>query len=241
MYQRNVKIYKGIDNVIEIEVKNHDQKRIEIGNDLLKLVLMDQSRNLIGTYTAENMEDSTQVGLARITIPTSDLDDLDPQFLKFAVLKDQMMGPEVLTYTDSQYGAVGTMQLLNGLNYITTSTKVYDRFTQETNYTAGRWEDRKTYYNSEGISLNDYRAKKITEVKLKIKMTNFYGTVKVEGTKTEVIGNESFRNPAILLNFTWDGYNGIWTTDPLPIDDLNYLRVRYIKTAGSLDSVSLLV
>jgi hypothetical protein len=241
VYQRNVKIYKGIDNVIEIEVKNNDQKRVEIGNDVLKLVLMDQSRNLIGTYTAQSMEDSTQVGLARITVPTADLSDLDPQFLKFAVYKDQASGPDVLTYTDSQYGAIGTMQLLNGLDYITTTTRVYDRFTQETNYTAGRWEDRKTYYNSEGISLNDYRAKQVTEVRLKIKLTDFYGTVKVEGTKTEVIGNESFRNPKILLDFTWNGYTGIWTTDPLPIDELNYLRVRYIKTAGSLDSVSLLV
>ena len=30
VYQKPIKIYKGVDNVIELEVKNSDQKRIDL-------------------------------------------------------------------------------------------------------------------------------------------------------------------------------------------------------------------
>lgn len=241
VYQRTVKIYKGIDNIIELELKNNDQKRIELGVSELKLVLMDQSQNLINTYTAQSLEDSTQVGLSRITIPSADIANLDPQYLRFAVYQVNAIFENLLTYTDSQFGAIGTIQLLNGINYATTQTKKYDRWTTETNYQDSRWEERRVYYNSEAIKLASYRATVPEQVKLRIKMNDFFGKIYIQGTNTEVIGNESFRDPKLLLEFVWDGYNGVWETSPLSITDLTYLRVRYTKTAGSIDYVELVV
>jgi len=241
VYQRTVKIYKGIDNIIELELKNNDQKRIELGISELKLVLMDQSQNLINTYTAQSLEDSTQVGLARITIPSADIANLDPQYLRFAVYQVNAIFENLLTYTDSQFGAVGTIQLLNGINYNIIQNRKYDRWTTETNYQSSRWEERRVYYNSEAIQLADYRAIVPEEITLKIKMNDFFGKIYVQGTDTEVIGNESFRNPKLLLEFIWDGYNGVWTTSPINVKDLTYLRIRYTKTAGSIDYVELVV
>lgn len=241
VYQRQVKIYKGIDNIIEIEVKNNDQKRVEIGISQLKLVLMDQSRNHIGTYTAQSLEDSTQVGLARLTIPASDLQNLDPQFLKFAVYQVNDIFENILTYTDSQFGALGSIQLLDGINSITSTTRRYDRWTTETNYQGSRWEQRKIWHISEAIPLTDYRAQPVQQVTLKIKMNDYSGTIYVEGTDVEVIGNEAFKEPDIKLEFIWDGYNGVWTTTPINIQDLTYLRLKYSKTAGSIDYVEIVM
>ena len=241
VYQRNVKIYKGIDNIIEIEVKNNDQKRVEIGTNQIKLVLMDQTRNLIGTYTAESLEDSTLVGLARLTIPNADTANLDPQFLKFVVYQDQPSGPDILTYTDSQFGAVGSIQLLDGVNTIANTTTKFNRWTTETNYQGSRWEARKIYHISEAIGLKDYRANPAQQVTLKIKLNDFYGQVYIEGTDVEVTGNEAFRNATQLIDFTWDGYNGVWSIPLNDIQDLTYLRVKYSKTAGSVDYVELVV
>jgi hypothetical protein len=235
VYQRQVKIYKGIDNIIEIEVKNNDQKRVEIGNSSIKLVLMDQSHNALNTYTAQSLEDSTQVGLARITIPSTDLNALDPQFLKFAVYQDQLIGPNILTYTDSNFGAIGVMELLNGINTNINPIIKYDRWTTETNYQSSRWEERKIYHISEAIPLDSYRAVSVQQVKMNIKLQDFYGRIYVESTKVEVIGNEAFRNAPQLVDFSWDGYTGVWQTDFLDIQDLTYLRVKYTKNAGSVD------
>jgi len=41
VYQRKLKIYKGFDNVIELDIKNSDQKRINVSDKTLKCVLMD--------------------------------------------------------------------------------------------------------------------------------------------------------------------------------------------------------
>ena len=117
---------------------------MEIGLSQLQLVLMDQEYNTLYTYAADSLEDSTIVGLARITIPKEHLVSLDPQFLKFTVIKDN----DHITYTNSNFDAYGTMELKPGVkptSYV--ETIKYDRWTTETNYTAGYrdWEtDRKS-------------------------------------------------------------------------------------------------
>jgi hypothetical protein len=242
VYQRQVKIYKGIDNIIEIEVKNNDQKRVDIGIGELKLVLMDQSRHHIGTYTAQSMEDSDQIGLARITIPTEDLENLDPQFLKYVIYKVNAVFQNQITYTDSQYGAIGSIQLLDGINSITSTSRRYTRWTTETNYTSSRWEERKIWHISEAIPLQYYRAQAIKKVTLNIKMNNYSGTIYVEGTDIEVIGNEAFREPSYNKHaYTLNGYDGVYTTTPIDIQDLTYIRLKYNKTAGSIDYVEIIM
>jgi hypothetical protein len=241
VYQRNIKIYKGIDNTVEIELKNNDQKRVEIGTDSLKMTLMDQTRNKISEYTAQSLEDSTIRGLARINIPASDLEDLDPQYLKFIVTKISTGYEEALTYTDSQYGAIGTIELLNGMNTIVDTTKKFDRFTQVTNYTSSRWEERKVYYDSEAISLEQYRARPISNVVVTVKVSNFLGEISVEGTDQEVIGNEAFSKPKILFtqNYVITPLDGNVALPSLDVTGLTYIRVKYSKTnTGKVDYVT---
>lgn len=239
VYQRNVKIYKGIDNTIEIELKNNDQKRVEIGSSTLKLTLMDQSRNKISDYNAISLEDSTVTGLARITIPAIDLEDLDPQYLKFIVTKINTGYEEALTYSDSQYGAIGTIELLNGMNAVIDNVVRFDRFTQETNYTTSRWEDRKVNYYSEAIPVQTYTAIPTTSITLTIYLNNFKGEIEVQGTKNEVTGNEAFLKPKILNSMNLNStQNGPLIIPNINVENLTYIRVRYLKTAGSVDYIT---
>ena len=239
MYQRNVKIYKGIDNVIEIELKNNDQKRIEIGTSALKMVLMDQSRNMIAEYAAQSLEDSTIVGLARVVIPAFDLDDLDPQYLSFIVTKTDNGSIENLTYADSQFGAFGTIQLLNGINVVTTKTNRYDRFWQSTNWQGKTFESRVVSYISEAIPTTFYGATPATSMTITIYPTNFKGDIIIEGTDKEVIGHESFLSSTQLFQ---QEYSATQTTPiivpNLNITNLTYLRIKYRKTTGSIDYVT---
>ena len=238
VYQRNIKIYKGINNVIELELKNLDQKRIEIGSAELKLVLMDQSRNQIATYTALSLEDSTIKGLARITIPSTDLEDFSPQYLRFLVFRQSV--EDTLTYTDSQFGAIGTIELLNGMNTDVITPIRYDRFTQETNYTAARYEERKIKYHSEAIHIQTYQAMPVTLMSLSLYLNEFKGKIEILGTKNEIIGNEAFLNAKILYssNFTLL-QNGPLLVPNLDVEELTYLRVSYEKTAGKIDYIKI--
>jgi hypothetical protein len=244
VYQRTVKIYKGIDNIIELELKNNDQKRIELGTNELKLVLMDQSQNLINTYTAQSLEDSTIVGLARITIPSADIANLDPQYLRFAVYQVKGLNENLLTYTDSQFGGIGTIQLLNGINAQTTVTRKYDRWTQMTDYNNARFEERKIYKLSEAIPTDGYRAIPITNMSFTLQANNFLGQFSLEGTSQEVIGNEAFLNPKILYQAYIPGspQTGSVIIPNIDVSGLTYIRLKYLAdNAGSFDYITVSV
>jgi hypothetical protein len=244
VYQRTVKIYKGINNIIELEVRNNDQKRIELGTSELKLVLMDQSQNLINTYTAQSLEDSTIVGLARITIPSADIAELDPQYLRFAVYQTNAIFENVLTYNDSQFGAIGTIQLLNGINTQTTITRKYDRWTQMTDYNNARFEERKIYKISEAIPTDGYRAIPITEMSFTLQANSFLGEFSLEGTNQEVIGNEAFINSKILYQAYIPGspQTGPVIIPNIDVTDLTYIRLKYLAAnTGSIDSITVTV
>jgi hypothetical protein len=105
VYQRPVKIYKGVDNVIELDVKNADQKRIDIFGKTIKFVVMDQTDKEINTYTATVLDDGsttpTLKGLAKVTIAEDDLTALDPQYLKFSVYMLNSDTTKTLMYGDA--------------------------------------------------------------------------------------------------------------------------------------------
>lgn len=72
VYQRTVKIYNGIDNTIEFDIKNADQKRIDL-DDLtpIELNVMDASGTALpnSPYTVTPLDQATKKGLAYVTIP----------------------------------------------------------------------------------------------------------------------------------------------------------------------------
>lgn len=47
VYQKNLQVYKGIDNVLHFEIKNHDQKPISLAGYIPKLVVFDQNKNMV--------------------------------------------------------------------------------------------------------------------------------------------------------------------------------------------------
>ena len=111
VYQRNVKIYNGIDNTIEFDIKNADQKRLDLTTiSQIELNVMDASGNSLpnSPYT---VTPTTLKGIASATIPQEDLVDLSDQFLTYSVtaLKD---GKDVMLYADTKFGAAGTIEII---------------------------------------------------------------------------------------------------------------------------------
>jgi hypothetical protein len=113
VYQKKLKIYKGFDNVIELDIKNSDQKRIDVSDNTLKCVLMDALGQEI--YTADVTHTNTP-GLATFTVPATALEIISPQFLKYTVYilnDDDTKSP---IYGDTQFGITGMIDLIgNGL------------------------------------------------------------------------------------------------------------------------------
>jgi hypothetical protein len=126
VYQRKVKIYQGLDNVIEFDIKNSEQKRLDITGFNMKLVIMDQNDQQIHEAT---LDVNTGIkGIARATIPPSAIAAYTPQFLKYTLYKINSNGTRTPVYGDTQFGVSGTIDLLDGAMPKAIPPKVIDTF-----------------------------------------------------------------------------------------------------------------
>ena len=242
VYQRPVKIYKGVDNVIELDVKNSDQKRIDIFGKDIKFVVLDQSDQEINTYTATVLDDGSTTpalkGLARVTIAESDLVGLQPQYLKFSVYMVNSDTTKTLLYGNTQFGGHGTIEVLSGIVPTARPTQTYDDFQQVTNYQGLTYAERIITHYSSAIPVKFYEAIPTTSTEITVTLTDFVGTVGVEGTKKETIGHETFNNAPFNTTQVFEEGDIVGTdtvTFTVDTTNLTYLRVKYIKTTGTVD------
>lgn len=113
VYQRHIKIYKGIDNVLQFKVLNHDQKPVLLTSYTPKLVVFDQNKLMVIEHDCTVTDDgSTNTrGNCRVTISENDLLNLDNQFLSYNVYLVDSNNDKTLTYTDTHFGAQGVLHL----------------------------------------------------------------------------------------------------------------------------------
>jgi hypothetical protein len=236
VYQRTIKIYKGIDNTLEVDVKNNDQKRVSLAGKTIHMVIFDQANNEVARYTAINLEDDSSHagrGLARISVLSSDLENLIPQSFNFVVYMENENETIEILYGDSKYGARGTIELLNGINSKPVLRKKYDNFRPETNYQTN--QTHVTHYYSDPIAVKFYQAIPTPQVNLSVNVTNFIGTVEIQATNNDTIGHEAFNRPSIQTQtFTQSRSTPVEFTN-IDIGEYTYLRIKYTKTTGTVD------
>lgn len=241
VYQRIVKIYNGIDNTIEFDIKNADQKRIETRDGLTGIIpdvtfiemnVMDASGNALpnSPYT---VTPTALKGIATVTIPATDLSYLNPQFFKYSVsaIKD---GNNTLLYADSRFGAVGTLELVGTAMPVVRDSRVYESFTAEIDL-----KGVPTYHSS-AIPAKFYEAVPTTSMTFTVELagdptvagSGFIGSVWLEATTSDTISVESFKNAVFLDSFTATKDNPrtlpiIFSTSEIVTKKYSYFRISY--------------
>ena len=220
VYQRNVKIYNGIDNTIEFDIKNADQKRIDLSTlSLIQLNVMDASgKELLNSpYT---VTPTALKGIATVTIPQEDLANLTDQFLRYSVtaLKD---GQDTILYADTRFGMAGTIELIGDAMPVVRDERVYDTFTAEidlkgvpTNHTSA-------------IPAKFYEAELTETLSFDVTLKGFTGSAWIEATKKGTINPEAFKGSPYINTYTFDNFTGVWTVPDVAIGEYQYFRVSY--------------
>ena len=223
VYQRNVKIYNGIDNTIEFDIKNADQKRIDLSTlTYIEMNVMDSSGQALpnSPYT---VTPTSLKGIATVTIPADDLSYLNPQFFKYSVsaVKD---GNETLLYADSRFGAVGVLELVGSAMPVVRDSKIFESFTAEIDL-----KGTPTWHTS-AIPAKFYEAVPTEALSFDINLTGFIGSVWIEATKDSTISVESFKHSTYLRSFTATVDSPATTTlsfNNVPVGEYSYFRVSY--------------
>ena len=220
VYQRNVKVYKGVDNVLEFDIKNADQKRIDLTTVTnLQLNLMDISGNALYNSPYTITKNSPITGITSVTIPFEDLEDLTPQNLKYSITAT-VSGNNIVLYADSRFGALGTIELMESVVPICKKQTIYDRFSGEINYMGN------VIYHSSAYATKFYEASPTDYISFTVDYTNFAGQLYVEGTEDSTISVQSFTNAPKIQSLTIDRGTGSVTLS-VPVGSYNYLRVSW--------------
>jgi hypothetical protein len=243
VYQKNVKIYKGIDNTLEFDIKNADQKRIELITDPaatpakvavvtdIRLTVLDAGGHELpnSPYTVEPSE--TIKGIAVATIPAADLAGLNHQFLQYNV-RASKEDNDVLLYGDTRFGAFGSIELVSNVNGVAAPSRVFDTFTAEIDL-----KGTPTHHCS-AIPAKFYEAVKTDNLSFEIAVagdaniagSGFVGSVWLEATTDSTISVNSFKNAVYLGSYTAPTASP--RVSPIVFDNIlvrkyNYFRVSY--------------
>lgn len=150
VYQRKLKIFKGYKNTLEFDIRNADQKKIDILNYNIKMLILDNFNTEVAIKDVSPILNSP--GLATVTIDAADIYYLKPQFLKFTLYILNADGSKTLMYSDSQFGATGQIDLLDSAAIINREPQIIDTFLFVNN--DGLLNPTNITYSSESIEIN---------------------------------------------------------------------------------------
>jgi hypothetical protein len=118
VYTRTIKLYKGISNTIEFEIRNSDQRRQDVSGATITAMFFDADRKKLFEVTGSMAQDTNGdylIGTMSVVIPAATIAKINPQQLGVAV-KMTKNTVDYPLYADSQFGLVATCELLDGYN-----------------------------------------------------------------------------------------------------------------------------
>lgn len=184
VYQRKLRLYKGIDNRVEFEVLNGDSRRENIVGYHLVLSFFDAYQNIL--FTSQGQAETGKPGIMSATVSAADIANIDPQMLRAAaqLVKDT---EKRILYADSQYDLAITVDLMDGFNSDEFDIQELTVFNFEFDRKASVSEI--AYFGRRAN--NDPDTRPIKEISVELQ-GDYQGIVEVEATRTNstAIGNQ---------------------------------------------------
>jgi hypothetical protein len=234
VYTRQVKLYKGIDNVVQFKLVNADQKPIDVDMYTPKFVAFDENQNMIIERDCVNLQEGdstgyTNKGLCQVTITENDLLNVNQQFLSYNVYLVDPDSNKVLTYVNSHFDNNGIMYVSGDAFPGPLATYNIITFTED-NGLAG--EDDSVWYSESldaqpGINGNDALHTAV------IYTSSYVGDVVVQATlENQITGTTSW---ADITTVTFTGSE----TEPTPVNFNGvFSHLRFKSTANPTDKIS---
>ena len=231
MYQRDLKIQKGIKNQVQVQFKNSDQKKVRIYNTQTFVFSMFDAINqrLIVEKGLDILDLGTTStrGLALLTLNESDTLDLDRSSYQYSVKLLGSDGSYAPAYSNTYYGMAGTLHLSNDVNPVLKDSVSVTTFNPV-------WNDGISLY--ENFSGNLYADPAFNGNSalhtVAIYMTAYKGTVYVEATLDNTPGSSG--NYSVVSTLTYNGYTGIGYANFNGV--YSYIRIKHVPTRGPTDA-----
>ena len=229
MYQRDLKIQKGLKNNIRIQFKNSDQKRIDVSTQTFVFSMYDEINQKLLIEKQLNVLDqgtTSTRGLAKLTLTETDLLDLNKSSYGFCVKMVDSTGGYLPTYSNTYYGIKGTLQLLDDVNANFQPSQEVVSFIKSFNPAIYLYEHK----SGNIYSYPEYCGPTALHTAA-MYMTNFRGTVYIQATLDNTPA--SFGNYSTVASRTYDNFTGV---DYVNFNGIyTYVRFMYVPAKGPAD------
>ena len=228
VYNRQLQVYKGIDNVLDFKLLNADQKPIDLSAYTPKFQAFDENNSLIIEHDGVQLtsDGSTPIkGLFKVTITENDLLNVKDQFLKYSIHLKDANNDSVLTYTNSHFENNGIIKVSSAANPAPRATYNVSTFTEVTESTP--YWITETLDAEPGINGNEALHTAV------VYTTSYVGDVTVQATlDNQVTGGTSWADVA-TVTFTGN------ETTPTPVNYNGvFSHVRFKSTASPADKIT---
>lgn len=227
MYQRQLKLQKGVKNTIQVQFKNSDQKLLNVSSGTFVMSLFDEvnQRSLIQKNIIILDDGVTPLlrGLGQVVFTESDLEACESVYYKIGFKALDTDGSYVPAYANTYYDIAGTIEVRHDLFPTLIPSQEVDNnafmefYNRDTN--ALQYE-----YYSGNLNANPAFKSNVALHTAAVYMTNYIGQVLIEGT----LENDpaTYGNYATISNKTYSGFTGIDYTNFNGI--FSKIRIRYI-------------
>ena len=237
VYNRNLKVYRSVDNRIDLQVRNSDQKAADItGSTLVFNIISREGKDLI--LSKDCVTQSLTGGKVYVTLTKEELNSLESGFYNYSItqeLRETVSATEYRVtsrtpmFQDSQYGTIGVLEVSGDVLGEADDSVLINKF-EYTNPATTGYTDPK-YYTSSIID-----AKGNTQVPqslhtFQIYSTGYTGTVKIQGSLSEG-GNPKVWTDLETLTLTsaTQSYKNV-------TGKYNFFRIRHYPTTGTVDKI----
>jgi len=229
VYTRQLKVYKGIDNVLEFRVLNADQKPVDVSAYTPKFQAFDENKNLVIEHNGSlvTLDDSSASrGLFTVTVTENDLLNIKQQYLSYNIhLVDNTTLASSLTYSTAYFENSGTIyvsaEAFPGPR-ATYSVSTFTEVTEDTSYWTSETLDAEP-----GINGNE-------ALHTAVFYTDSYsGDVVVQATLDNTVTESSAWADITTVNFKGT------ETEPTPVNFNGvYNHLRFKATASPANTIS---
>ncbi len=126
VYNRTVKIYRGVDNRIDLQVRNSDEKAVSItGYNFVFNLINPETQKLLVTKDCLDVDDSSpNRGRLYVILTESELSSIEPGSYHYTIVREsrQSLGDGTYSvtqrepmYIDSQYGSHAVIEIGNNI------------------------------------------------------------------------------------------------------------------------------
>jgi hypothetical protein len=237
VYNRNLKIHRGVDNRVDLQVRNSDQKAQDITGSYLVFNLVNrESKELI--LQKDCVIQTASSGKSYVILSNAELADIEPGFYQYSIhteTRTVIGDTHTITaknplYIDSQYGAFSPLEIYGDIAGEPVDSVVIKEFKNYQPYDP----NTRLYVISGIIDAQPQYGTPQSLHTFQIKTTNYQGDIIIQGSQSEG-GNPEH----------WVDLETIATSqDPILYQNItgkyNWFRIKHIPAllnTGTVDSI----